>query len=90
MSFSWRPDVSPEASPQVIARAYDELLAGNEADRHLQAVRPLVRDSWRRSLASAVGVEGLPAFELGATELEAYRRAHPLATVMEMVRVLLL
>lgn len=90
MSFSWRPDVSPEASPQVIARAYDELLAGNEADRHLQAVRPLVRDSWRRSLASAVGVEGLPAFELGATELEAYRRAHPLATVMEMVRALLL
>ncbi|MBN9211593.1 MAG: transcriptional regulator [Microbacterium sp. 71-36] len=90
MSSPWsRPAVSPENSGLLIARAHDELLAGNE-DRRLGDVRPLVRDSWRRSLASLVGPEGLPTLDLASAELEAYRRAHPLAGVMDMIRSLLL
>jgi hypothetical protein len=87
---SWsRPAISPETSGLLIARAHDELLAGNE-DRRLDDVRPLVTESWRRSMASLVGPEGLPALELASEELEGYRRAHPLAGVMDMVRALLL
>ncbi len=90
MSSPWsRPAVSPENSGLLIARAHDELLAGNE-DRRLSDVRPLVQESWRRSLASLVGPEGLPSLDLASEELEAYRRAHPLASVMDMVRALLL
>lgn len=90
VSSPWsRPAVSPENSGLLIARAHDELLAGNE-DRRLGDVRPLVRDSWRRSLASLVGPEGLPTLDLASAELEAYRRAHPLAGVMDMIRALLL
>lgn len=90
VSSPWsRPAVSPENSGLLIARAHDELLAGNE-DRRLSDVRPLVQESWRRSLASLVGPEGLPSLDLASEELEAYRRAHPLASVMDMVRALLL
>lgn len=90
MPSPWsRPAISPETSGLLIARAHDELLAGND-DRRLDDVRPLVQDSWRRSLASLVGPEGLPTLEFASDELEAYRRAHPLAGVMDMVRALLL
>lgn len=92
MSSSWsqRRDVSPETSRLLIERAHEELVAGNAADERLRDVRPLVRESWRRSLESLVGAEGLPPLDLSAEELEAYRRAHPLATVIDMVRGLLL
>lgn len=92
MSSPWslRPEVSLDASRALVERAHAELLAGNGADRRLDDVRPLVRDSWRRSLASAVGPEGLPRLDLTADDLDAYRRAHPLAGVMDMVRSLLL
>ncbi|MDQ1082307.1 hypothetical protein QE414_000314 [Microbacterium sp. SORGH_AS 344] len=73
----------------MIARAHDELLAGND-DRRLADVRPLVRESWRRSLASLVGPEGLPTLDFSREELDEYRRQHPLAGVMDMVRALLL
>lgn len=90
MSSPWstRLDVAPATSRLLIERAHDDLVAGD--DRRLSDVRPLVRDSWRRALASAVGPEGLPRLDLTADELEAYRRAHPLAGVMDMVRALLL
>nr|WP_241747773.1 GAF domain-containing protein [Microbacterium aquimaris] len=74
----------------LIERAHEELVAGNPGDTRLADVRPLVRDSWERSLASLVGAEGLPPMDLSPEELEEYRRAHPLATVMDMVRGLLL
>lgn len=90
MPSPWsRPTVSPETSGLLIARAHEELIAGND-DRRLDDVRALVKDSWRRSLASLVGPEGLPSLDLASDELEAYRRAHPLAGVMDMIRALLL
>ncbi|WP_425561324.1 GAF domain-containing protein [Microbacterium pumilum] len=82
--------MSPETSRLLIERAHEELVAGNGADRRLLDVRPLVRESWRRSLESLVGAEGVPPLDLTAADIEQYRSAHPLAGVMEMVRALLL
>ncbi|MCK6079571.1 GAF domain-containing protein [Microbacterium sp. EYE_5] len=92
MSSPWstRVEVAPATSRLLIERAHEELLAGNAGDPRLEDVRPLVRESWRRSLASDAAAEGLPRLDMTADELEAYRRAHPLAGVMEMVRSLLL
>ena len=92
MSSPWsaRVEVAPATSRLLIERAHEELLAGNAGDPRLEDVRPLVRESWRRSLASSAAAEGLPRLDMTADELEAYRRAHPLAGVMEMVRSLLL
>lgn len=91
MSSSWSAqwDVAPESSRLLIERAHDELLAGTDAERRLQDVRSLVRDSWRRSMANLVGAEALPPLEFDERALAAYRSAHPLAGVMDMVRALL-
>ncbi|CAI9389469.1 GAF domain-containing protein [Microbacterium sp. T2.11-28] len=88
-SWSSRREVSPETSRLLIERAHEELVVGNVGDPRLADVRPLVRDSWRRSLAHLVGAEGAPPVDLTAEELEAYRSAHPLAGAMDMVRALL-
>ncbi|MET0860066.1 MAG: GAF domain-containing protein [Microbacterium sp.] len=92
MSSSWSPrrDVSPETSRLLIERAHEELVAGNDTDSRIADVRPLVRESWRRSLASLVGAEALPPLDLSIAELDEYRRTHPLASAMEMIRALLL
>ncbi|MFK3834791.1 GAF domain-containing protein [Microbacterium sp. NPDC087868] len=88
MPSQWQS--SPEASRLIIERAHEELLAGNLDDQRLQQVRPLVRASWERSWRGRVGPESPPALELGLDELEEYRRAHPLAAVMDTIRGLLL
>lgn len=88
--WSSRREVSPETSRLLIERAHEELVGGNIGDPRLGQIRPLVQDSWRRSLAHLVGAEGLPPLELGDDELDAYRRAHPLSAAMDMIRALLL
>ncbi|EIC06493.1 GAF domain protein [Microbacterium laevaniformans OR221] len=88
--WSSRREVSPETSRLLIERAHEELVGGNVGDPRLDQIRPLVQDSWRRSLAHLVGAEGLPPLDLGDDELEAYRRAHPLSAAMDMIRALLL
>jgi hypothetical protein len=92
MSSPWSPrrEVSPQTSRLLIERAHEELVAGNDDERRLRDVRPLVQESWRRSLASLVAAEALPPLDLTSLQLEAYRRAHPLASVMDMIRALLL
>lgn len=92
MSSPWTPhrDVSPETSRLLIERAHGELVSGNAHDARLRDVRPLVRDSWRRSIARLVGVEALPPLELDSDMLQYLRRTHPLAGVLDMVRSLLL
>jgi len=92
MSSSWlsRREVSPETSRLLIERAHEEMVSGNTADRRLHDVRPLVQDSWRRSLANLVGAEALPPLDLQIAQLEEYRRTHPLASVIDMIRGLLL
>lgn len=92
MPSPWSPrrEVSPQTSRLLIERAHDELVLGNPGDERLRDVRPLVRESWRRSLAGMVGAEALPPVALTAEELEEYRRTHPLAGALEMIRALLL
>ncbi len=92
MSSPWtlHRGVSPENSRLIIERAHEELVAGNATDPRLLDVRPLVRESWRRSIESLVGAEGVPPVALTAEELEEYRRRHPLADVMDMIRGLLI
>lgn len=92
MSSLWSPrrEISPRNSRLLIERAHEELVAGNDGDRRMRDVRPLVQESWRRSLVSLVGAEALPPLDLPGEELEEARRTHPLASVMDMVRALLL
>ncbi|MGK9221335.1 MULTISPECIES: GAF domain-containing protein [unclassified Microbacterium] len=90
MSSPWLRSEGVRASRLLVERAHDELLAGNSADPRLAQVRPLVRESWRRSVGSAVGAEALPALELTGAALEEYRRAHPLAGALALIRGLLL
>ncbi|MGD9430815.1 GAF domain-containing protein [Arthrobacter russicus] len=92
MSSLWSPrrEISPRNSLLLIERAHEEFVAGNDGDRRMCDVRPLVQESWRRSLVSLVGAEALPPLDLPGEELEEARRTHPLASVMDMVRALLL
>ncbi len=82
-------EVTPSTSRLLIERAHEELVGGNASDPRLRDVRTLVRDSWSRSLEHLVRPEGLPPLDFSPEELEAYRSAHPLAGVMDMIRALL-
>ncbi|MFJ2503921.1 GAF domain-containing protein [Microbacterium sp. NPDC087592] len=92
MSAPWQVsrESLPATSRLIVERAHEELLAGNLEDRRLQAVRPLVRESWERSWRRRVGPEAAPPLELVNDELDEYRLAHPLASAMDMIRALLL
>jgi hypothetical protein len=91
MSSPWTPRVArPDNSRLLIERAHEEFVAGNISDPRLLDVRGLVQDSWRRSLAGLVGVEGVPPVGLTPEELEEQRRLHPLASVIDMIRGLLI
>jgi hypothetical protein len=53
-------------------------------------MRPVVAESWRRCLALGIDPDhALPPVELTDEELEVYRSAHPLATVLPVLRKLL-
>ena len=69
--------------------AHERLVTGGPLGAE-DAVRSVVRDSWRRSLASGVDPDGgTPPVELVDDELLAHRAAHPLATVLPVIRRLL-
>lgn len=88
--WSRQRGVSPDTSRLLIERAHEEFLAGDPADRRLDDVRGMVRDSWRRSLDNLVGVEALPPLAWTAEQLEEHRRTHPLYGVIDMIRGLLI
>ncbi|MDN3310977.1 GAF domain-containing protein [Microbacterium oryzae] len=90
MSSPWLTSEAARAPRLIVERAHDELLAGNASDPRLAQVRSIVRDSWGRSVVSAVGAETLPVLELQGEDLETYRRGHPLAGALELIRGLLL
>jgi len=63
--------------------------AGDRSGRRGE-VRPIVWDSWRRSIGSGVDPDGGgPSVVLVDDALRAYRDAHPLAAVMPVIRKLL-
>ncbi len=71
-------------------RAAHEILVTRGAPEPRTAVRPLVWDSWRRSLGSGVDPDGqAPPVDLLDDDLAAYRAAHPLAPVLPVIRRLL-
>jgi len=68
--------------------AHERLVTGSGVPD--DAVRLVVRDSWRRSLGCGVDPDGgAPPVDLLDDDLLAYREAHPLATVMPVIRRLL-
>jgi transcriptional regulator of acetoin/glycerol metabolism len=73
---------------RLLRAAHDSLVTGTG---HVDdAVRPVVRDSWRRSLGNGVDPDGgTPPLDLLDDDLMAYREAHPLAPVMPVIRRLL-
>ena len=89
------PDGRPSASLTRQLRAAHERLVTrcglpNDSLPLDNAVRSVVRDSWRRSLGSGVDPDGsAPPVELLDDDLLAYRAAHPLAPVMPVIRRLL-
>lgn len=92
MSSPWTPrrEGSPDSSRLLIERAHEEFVRGNSNDPRIADVRGMVRDSWRRSLDSMVGIEGLPPLALDAEQIERLRSGHPLSGVIDMIRGLLM
>lgn len=76
------------------ARAAHEILgrarAGAPGGAALDGLRPVVHDSWLRSLGFLPDPDRVePGPGLGEAELEAYRREHPLAGIMPVIDRLL-
>ncbi|CAN5256352.1 MAG: transcriptional regulator [Nocardioides sp.] len=75
-------------SRRQLSQAHDDFISTGVAS---EQVRPLVADSWRRSIADGLDPEAaLPPVELSDDALDSWRAAHPLADAMPMVRRLLL
>jgi hypothetical protein len=83
------PDGRPSpALTRGLRTAHERLVTG--AAEAAGPVRSVVWDSWRRCLGSGVDPDGsAPPVELLDDDLVAYREAHPLATVMPVIRRLL-
>ena len=78
----------PVERAAVMARVRDAVLSGGHGE---VAPRPVVSDSWRRSLAAHVDPDhGAPAHVFDDGELAALREAHPLAPVLPILRTTLL
>ena len=84
------PEGRPSPALTRRLRAAHERLVTGTALAPDDAVRSVVRDSWRRSLSCGVDPDdGTPPVELLDDDLLAYREAHPLAPVMPVIRRLL-
>jgi len=95
----WLALPSGRPSPALTRRlraAHERLVTGSSTGSAFgpepadSVVRSVVRESWRRSLGNGVDPDGgAPPVDLLDDELLAYREAHPLATVMPVIRRLL-
>jgi GAF domain len=74
----------PHAHARALGECFDAVLAG---DRGRRAPRPVVSESWRRSLAAHVDPDRrTPPVVYGPAELRDLRSAHPLDEVMPLLR----
>ena len=72
------------------ALAAHAVLGRGSDDDGLDGLRPVVHDSWLRSLGFLPDPDRIePVAGLGAAELDAYRSAHPLAGIMPVIDRLL-
>jgi hypothetical protein len=71
-----------------VGRAHESFLSG-DAPNVQPAIRSVVADSWKRSADALPGADSTAPIDLGDSELEEYRAAHPLARVLPIFRDLL-
>jgi hypothetical protein len=84
---AWRADEDPAALSHRVSAAHDRFLDTGRTDAD---VRNLVSASWRRSMRSGLDPErDLAPVDLVDHDLAAWREQHPLASVMPMIRRLL-
>lgn len=76
----------PRRRAGALRRAHEAFLTGASISG---PVRPVVAESWRRSAGALVRPDALAPVDLLDDALEQYRRAHPLAAVMPLLRDLL-
>jgi hypothetical protein len=91
MGSSYGLALPPGSDPRQLSRflrsAHDDFVSTGHVDRGL---RPLVVDSWRRSVDSGVNPESAVApIRLDNERLAAIRASHPLASAMPLIRRLL-
>ncbi|XVV13720.1 transcriptional regulator [Actinoplanes sp. CA-131856] len=69
-----------------VGRAHERFVGG---EKTANGIRPVVAASWERSAVALPSADSTAPIELGDSELEAYRAAHPLARVLPIFRDLL-
>jgi len=69
-----------------VGRAHERFLSGDSA---VPQIRSVVAESWKRSADALRSPDGTAPIDLGDSELEEYRAAHPLARVLPIFRDLL-
>jgi hypothetical protein len=85
--IAWPPGIDPAQLSRTLAAGHETFVSTGAADR---AIRPIVVESWRRSLSSGVNPDcALPPVDLCDDALHDYRDAHPLAVAMPVIRRLL-
>lgn len=84
-----RPEVDVAAHARAVLQAHGTFVSARGSGR-LEGVRPVVHDSWSRSLEGGVDPDVVeqPAL-LAGRELEDYRAGHPMSLVRPVVRKLL-
>ncbi|MFI7586112.1 GAF domain-containing protein [Spongisporangium articulatum] len=73
-----------------VAEVHERFLAAPALPLSSTDIRPIVAESWRRSLALGVDPNaGAAPLDMAEDELRAYRDSHPLAPMMPLIRRLL-
>lgn len=75
------------AGPGAVRRAHEAFTAGGPLG--VPPVRPLVAESWRRSVRARVSPDGAARVELDEEQLAGHREEHPLAAAMPVIRELM-
>lgn len=89
LSDAWlalEPGADPVERARTLRRAHETF---TEAGTVPRPVRPVVAESWRRSVRAGVGPDGTASVDLMDGDLGTYRAEHPLARVMPLFRELL-
>ena len=88
MSSNWLAEVGtdPRARAREIAQAHSEFLTTHQFGPGEAGLREVVARSWQRSAEAEVGQDAEPPVALSGEALTGYRAAHPLATVIDVLR----
>jgi hypothetical protein len=90
MGNVWLADVGadPRQRAREIGRAHVAFLTGHAITPVDQGLRDVVAQSWLRSSGAHLAPDGHPPVALTGAELDAYRSAHPLSSVIGVLRQL--